>query len=191
MHNYDDELKPKTVTSIPPPSIGYWGWIKYELKSKADEKWVVSELRALRRSFDDTKSTVTDVRKVAEKPYECKQMKEIDKLKDWQYKVMSWKIPAVISLVVLILGAAGQYFSLKDSVEDGNQAREEVQKTLKHIQVQQAETSKAIVEIKEQATISEIERRRDMEDFAKQVAKELKPEPVPARATRRSKRDSQ
>jgi uncharacterized protein HemX len=189
MHNYDDELKPKTVTSIPPPSTGYWGWIKYELKTKADEKWVISELKSLRRTFDDTKATATDARKTAEKPHECTQMKEIEKLKDWQYKVMNWKIPVLISIVVLVVGAAGQYFSLKDSVEDGNKDRQQVQETLKKIEERQHETSQIITEMKIQASENEKVRKEELEDFAKQLADELKPTITRTRSNRKMKGD--
>jgi len=188
MHDYDD-ISPKTLTSVPPPSRGYWGWVRDELRSKADEKWVISEIKSLRRTFDDTKATATDARKAAEKPYECVQMKEIEKLRDWQYKVMNWKIPVLISIVVLIVGAAGQYFSLKDSVDDGNKDRQQVQETLKKIEARQHETSKVIIEMKLQAAENAKIRKEEMEDFAKQLADELSPTVTRTRSNRKNNGD--
>ena len=138
------------MNSVPPPSTGYWAWVKDELMTKADEKWVEAELRNLRRTFDDTKVTATDAKKSAEKPYVCMKEKEIEKLKTWQEQVTNWKIPVIVSIVVLIIGAVGQYFSLKDSVEDGNEARMEVQETLEKIQAQQVQTSETVEDLKYQ-----------------------------------------
>jgi len=163
-----------TKTSIPPPSTGYWAWVRDELKVKADEKWVISELNSLRRSFDDTKMTATDARRAAEKPYVCTQEKEIEKMKTWQEKVTNWKIPVIISIIILILSAAGQYFSLKDSVEDGNQAREEIQETLKKIEQKQIEASKVVEEIKQRDKQNEEIRKRELKALLKEVVSESK-----------------
>jgi hypothetical protein len=172
-----------TKTSIPPPSTGYWAWVRDELRVKADEKWVTSELSALRRMFDDTKSTATDARKAAERPYVCMQEKEIEKMKTWQEKVTNWKIPIIISIVILIISAAGQYFSLKDGVEDGNQARAEIQETLKKIEAKQEETSKIVDEIKQRDKRNEETRKKDLRDLLKEIVSEKK-ETAPTRHVR-------
>lgn len=172
-----------TKTSIPPPSTGYWAWVRDELKVKADEKWVTSEISSLRRMFDDTKSVATDARKAAEKPYECIQRGEIEKLRNWQEKATNWKIPIIISIVVLIIGAAGQYFSLKDGVEDGNQARTQIQETLKKIEVQQTETSKVVEDLKYQDELNEEKRKKELRELLKEVVFEVQ-EKTPVKRTR-------
>ena len=177
-----------TKTSIPPPSTGYWAWVRDELKVKADEKWVTSEISSLRRMFDDTKVTATDARKAAERPYVCMQEKEIEKMKTWQEKVTNWKIPIIISIVILILSAAGQYFSLKDGVEDGNQARAEIQETLKKIETQQTETSKVVEEIKQRDKLNAETRKKELRELLKEIISGAK-EDTPPRRTRTARGD--
>ena len=127
--------------------------------------------------FDDTKATATDARKVAEKPYVCSQMREIDKLKEWQDKISNWRIPVIISIVVLIISAAGQYFSLKDGVEDGKQDRILMQETLKKIEMQQAESSKIIEDIKRQDEQREKKRNEELKVLFKNMTSEMRKEP--------------
>jgi len=179
----------RSKPSIPPPITGYWAWVREELKTKADEKWVISELKSLKRMFDDTKVTAKDAKTASEKPYRCSQEGEIEKLKMWQFKVTNWKIPAIVSIVVLVISAAGQYFSLKDSVEDGNQAREQVQKTLKVIEAKQDETSEIITEMKIQQARNEELRKEELEDFVKQVSSETKADLLHTKKARVKKRD--
>lgn len=171
-------------SSIPPPFSGYWAWVRDELKTKASEKWVSSELSSLRRMFDDTKTVATDARKIAEKPYICNQTKEIEKLKGWQDKVSNWKIPVIISIVALIISAAGQYFSLKDSVDDGNQDRALMQETLKKIEEQQAESSKVIEDIKRQDEQREKKRNEELREMFKDMTSEMRKEPKIFRSKR-------
>ena len=186
--NERDEEDRRAKTSIPPPITGYWAWVRDELKSKADEKWAISELKSLRRMFDDTKVTAKDAKTVAERPYVCTQMREIEELKTWQYKITNWKIPAIISIVVLVISGVGQYFSLKDSVDDGNEARTEVQETLSKIEATQARTSEVITLMKEQISYSERQRSEDMKNLLQQVVSTMKDEVEPRKRTRRADR---
>jgi len=181
-----NESNRSSKASIPPPITGYWAWVRDELKSKADEKWVISELKSLKRMFDDTKVTAKDAKVASERPYTCSQMDEIEKLKTWQFKVTNWKIPAIISIVVLVISAAGQYFSLKDSVEDGNQARVEVQTALEKIEAKQVETSEIITDMKAQISHQENKRAEDMRIWIKQVVSEVKDEIGPRTRARRT-----
>lgn len=166
-------------SSIPPPFSGYWAWVRDELKTKAGEKWVMSELSSLKRMFDDTQMTARDTKKIAEKPYVCTQKREIEKLKTWQDKVTNWRIPVILSIVVLILSAAGQYFSLKDGVEDGNEDRTAMQKTLEKIQDQQIETSRIIEDLKWQSEKNEESRDREMQLLFKKTTAKPKSESKP------------
>lgn len=170
-------------TSIPPPTTGYWAWIRDELREKASEKWVTAEINSLRRTFDDTKVTAVDARRAAEKPSECIQRDEIEKLRNWQDSATNWKIPVIISIVVLVIGAAGQYFSLKDSVEDGRDARIEIQNTLQAIGEQQAATSQIVSELRAQDSQNEEKRKKELRELLKDVVSEVQ-EKTPARRSR-------
>lgn len=174
-----------TKTSIPPPNNGYWNWVREELRSKANEKWVTSEISALKRMVDDTKVTAVDARKEAGKPYSCSQMKAIEELRDWQRGITNWKIPVIISIVLLILSAAGQYYTLKDSVEDGAEDREMFKETLIEIQKQQQETSKIVSDIQVRNEAKDEELNEELKEFFEELVEDLKDSDRPERPRNR------
>ena len=107
-----------------------------------------SELKSLGRVLEDTKTTATEAKNKAEKPHLCKQEIEIGKLREWQLKAMNLKIPLIISLLVLIIAAVGQYFTLRDGVDDAREDLILVRETLKEIKENREENSKIIEKLR-------------------------------------------
>ena len=174
-------------SSIPPPFTGYWAWVRDELRTKANEKWVTSEISAIKRMIDDTKVTAVDARRSAEKPYICAQERTIEELRDFQKSLTNWKIPIIISVVLLILSAAGQYYTLKDSVDDGTEDREQVQETLKKIEQKQEETSKVVQEMKIREMRQDDELNEEIRVMFKEIVEELKDSDTSTRSRRRNR----
>jgi len=168
-------------SSAPPKSTGGWSWVQRALTEKADEKWVESEIKGVRDFLDDTKKIALKAKKVAESTHMCNKEEDIKQLKTFQYKLTSFKIPAIITVITFVIAAAGQYFTLKDAVEDGNQDQVVIQKTLKAIEQKQKDTSVVIEKMKTEDPRQDRKQNEELREMFREVLAEVRADIKPAR----------
>jgi len=165
--------------------INSLAWIREDIKelkdNKADDSYVRSEL-------DSIKSTSDRIRKTAEealkKEHHCSQSEVINKMQRTIEKIWktldSWKnvkIGVIISVIVIIVAATGNYFVLSSNVNSNT-------KTISEIKITQKETNDKITSdvntIKLKLESNKIEqfeldkkRNKELKDILKEAVYEL------------------
>ena len=175
-------------SSLPPNAkSSSMSMLRENLGQKADEKWVKAKIDPLKEDIDETKKIALSARKKAMEPHECTQDEAI---KDMMKAINGWKnvkILALISVGVVIVGVIGQFFALKDGVEDNQAAITDVQDDVAQVK---GSIVQARIEVQEVKSIVEDDQKSKVKQDKKQiqeiksVIKEALEEAAPRRRNR-------
>lgn len=141
-------------------------WIRLELNKKSDEKWVEAKL-------EPVEATAKEAKNIA-----------LASKRDWG----RIKLGAVISIVVLVVSGIGQYFALKDSVEDNQEDLVEVKTEVAGVKGEVKKVKAIVEESKKEQKESDKKQLEEIKSAIKgamhEVKADIRPDPPRRRRDR-------
>lgn len=124
--------------------------MKDTLKDKANKEWVEVIVEGLKEDVDEAKDIALSAKRKAGEPHGC--LHEED-LKGLSKAVNGWKtlkFGAVLAFVVILAGAIAQYYALTDKTDDTAQDVKQVKESVKEIEGDIQDVTRAMDEHLEQ-----------------------------------------
>jgi len=174
--------KSRDTSSAPPPPS--WSWVKNELDTKANEKYVDVKIDSLQKGLDETKKIALSARKKAGE-HMCVKESSLDKItKDIEIQSANiegirktldgWKTIKIVVIIAIIgvIGAAfKQYYSLTGTVEGTTEKVEEVQVSVKKLENSQESLRVAFEGVKVEEEKKNKKQLKAIEDTIKSAMK--------------------